>query len=182
MDEETRIITEKDCPISVRWLFKLIGGGLIWSLVAAMMPNMKHLQSPPDPAFVHLWFYLWFFIVIPVFSIYMIIYRKNMRYSFEEERITVKAAVISTTEKNIPYARIQNVYVSVDWIDRCLNLADLIIEIASKGGNDLNKITVFGSQNKIIIRGLDVGSAEYIKEFVMKKITSRMLHDGQSGV
>lgn len=175
MDEDPRVITEKDCPISIRWLFKLIGGGLIGSLVA-MLFNIKDVRS--NPAFIH----LWFFIVIPVFSIYMIIYRKNMRYSFEEERITVKAAVISTTEKNIPYERIQNVYVSVDWIDRCLNLADLIIEIASKGGDNLNKLTLFGSQNKIIIRGLDVGSAEYIKEFVMKKIISRMPHDGQSGV
>ena len=175
MDEEPKIITEKDCPISAKWLIKLIGGGLIGSLIA-MLFNIRDVRS--NPAFIH----IWFFIIIPVFSIYMIIYRKNMRYSFEEERIVIKAAVISTTEKNIPYERIQNVYVSVDWIDRCFDLADLIIEIAAKGGNDLNKITVFGSQNKIIIRGLDAGNAEYIKEFVMEKITSRMPHDGQSGI
>lgn len=98
-----------------------------------------------------------------------------MRYKFAEEGFSIKKGVFSTNEKYIPYARIQNISVSNDWIDSFLGLADLKIETASK-----EKSTIFGSG--ITIPGLDDGNADHIKNFVLERMKENPMIEGQAGL
>jgi len=165
--ENPEIITEKEYPISAKWLIKwgpiLLLGFLIGSFV-------KRKSNENFGSMLN-----FSFIASSLTFLYVVIYRMTMRYRFDEEEFSIKKGVFTPSEKYIPYARIQNILVSNDWVDSFLGLADLKIETASK-----EKFTIFGSD--ITIPGLDCSDAEYIKNFVLERMKENPMIEGQAGL
>jgi len=171
--ENPEIITEKDHPISAKWLIKwgpiILLGFLIYSFIK-IKPN-EDFGAMLNFSFV----------ASSLIFLYVVIYRMTLRYRFGEDGFYIKKGVFSTAEKNVPYARIQNIVVSNDWMDNFLGIADLSIETASKG-KEASKIFGLTSSNRIVIPGLDSGDAEYIKNFVLERMKENPMVEGQAGL
>ena len=85
-------------------------------------------------------------------------------YEFNDDGLRLERGIIWKRYSNVPYERIQNVDVHRGIIARMLGFSSLMIQTAGYSAHP----TAEG-----YIPALEMNQAEQIREFVMKKITSR---------
>lgn len=106
----------------------------------------------------------------PLFSLFYIIlvyfyelaYFYNYYYDIKEDRVVIKKGVFNQEEVNIPFEKIQDVYVDQDILDRILGLYDVHISSATI----LSAILAH-------IDGVDKKSAEGLKNLLLEKIRNK---------
>lgn len=174
------VVSEKDYPITILWIFKSPIIILLVNLIALMVGYYF-------PVLVAMF---------PVLLIYNPLVRASFHYRLESKYFFVKSGVISKKERNLPYGVIQNVFVKQDLFDRIFGLATLRVENAITpqdvkkksfwtrnrgfGVNDNDAIGTSG--NMVNIPGLKKQSAEALKELILQKIKENPLDDSQSGL
>jgi uncharacterized membrane protein YdbT with pleckstrin-like domain len=118
------------------------------------------------------------------------------QYEFGEKNIILKQGIISKSQRQSFYGRIQNITLSQDFIDKCLNLASLRIETSSDGGGvaivsrdkDKKKMDwlmgfmIGFMSNSIFVPGLLYKDASELKTFIMEQMKRNPVDDAQSGL
>lgn len=168
------VVTEKDYPIAVLWIFKA-------PLIIVFVSVIAYVVG------------FWFPLLVIAFPFYLIgnpLIRANFHYFSDERYFNVKQGVISKKQRNLPYGVIQNVIVKQDLFDRIFNLATLSIENASDGGgkglfsrkqtNSQQGDSVGSSGNKVNIPGMRKSDAEALKQIILAKMKQNPLGDSQS--
>ena len=169
----SKLITEKDYPVEMRWVIKSIIGMIVAMIILF---------------FVSLDYFFIYVILTPFYLTLTILRRRSFHYSMDESFLVVKQGVISKQQRNIPYGVIQNILVKQDVMDRLLGLAALNIENASSGGGTANvrvkdKHEMVGFKGNLIsIPGLAKNNAETLKEIILKKVSDNPIEDSQSGL
>ena len=98
-------------------------------------------------------------IIIPL-VIYIKKYISNYYYEWENEYLTIRKGVFTSTEIHVPYNKIQDVYVDQDIFDRFLFwLYDVHISSATAW-----------SAMEAHIDGVDATCAEWLKEYILNKM------------
>lgn len=179
------VITEKDYPIRVRWIFK----GAILSTAALL-------------TFFILFFWpLWFsqsdYSIVVILTLLLLILstvagallqRQTFHFSLEEKLLKIRQGIIAKQERYIPYAVIQNTYVKQDVLDRLLKLVSLQIENASQGTFGLTPGAIGKNEqvgslgNSVRIPGLSKKDAEKLKELILQKIKENPRGDTTAGL
>ena len=193
MDE---IITEKNYPIRNIWLFKRIFPVLIilpiYLFIFFGIGNGSELSS--SAVFGFFPFLLIFPLVFCIPIIITVLQRSYFHYSLEQHFMVLHQGIISKQNRNVPYGRIQEVFVNQDLFDRMFGLASLTIEDFSDGGISAMDASgnVGGGKsrhealgfvgNKIHIPGLKKGDAEELKTIILQKIKENPIEDSQSGL
>jgi uncharacterized membrane protein YdbT with pleckstrin-like domain len=98
-------------------------------------------------------------IILGLYSWYFKAYIQTYFYEGSENFITIKKRVFTPREIHVQYAKIQDVYVDQDLIDRILGLYDVHIASATAA-----------SGLEAHIDGVEVGVAEGLKNFFLDKI------------
>jgi len=193
MDE---IITEKNYPIKNIWLFKQIFPVLIILLIYLFIfigiGNGAELGA--SAVFMFFPFLLIFALVFCIPIIIRVLQRSNFHYSLDQHFMVLHQGIISKQNRNVPYGRLQGVFVNQGLFDRIFGLASLTIEDFSDGGRsamDAGGYVGSGKSrhealgfvgNKIHIPGLKKSDAEALKEIILQKIKENPIEDSQSGL
>jgi uncharacterized membrane protein YdbT with pleckstrin-like domain len=140
--------------------------------------------------------------VFQLFIFFVTLLRKiNFQYEFGDKNIVLKQGVVSRSERQIFYGRIQNVNMDQDFIDKFLSLATLVIMTASDSGGVtsantppkiisrkrgaaslLDKFAVGFHSNSITVPGLSYKNALELKNLLMEQIKTNPIDDAQSGL
>ena len=190
MDE---IITEKNYPIRNIWLFKRILVALIilpiYFIFFIGIGNGALFSSGLLLMFFS--FILIFGLALGVPVIINILERSNFHYSLDQHFMVLHQGIISKQNRNVPYGRIQGVFVNQGLFDRIFGLASLTIEDFSDGGRssmDAGGYVGSGKSrhealgfvgSKIHIPGLKKGDAEALKEILLQKVKENPIEDSQ---
>jgi len=183
------IITEKDYPIQLLWVFKTIISLfpiviiLILSLFFSISTGKSNTRS-----IIYLILYPGV-IILFVFGL-PLLQRLTFHYSIEDKFLILKQGIFSKQQRHIPYGVIQNLFIKQDLFDRIFGLASLTIENASQGAGALANLQGQRTQmeiagfigNKINIPGLAKQNAEILKEIVLQKMKENPIEDSQSGL
>lgn len=185
MDE---FITEKNYPIRSIWLLKLIfqNGIFFFSIIIMyfIIIEISKLQYP-----IYLFLMLFFIpIILQLFG--LILQRINFHYAIENNFLKLNQGVISKKQGNIPYGVIQDIMLKQDLFDKIFNLATLIIENISHGGNNdvsyrrrsLFEYQIGSTGNKIYIPGLLKEDAESLRDVILQKMKENPMVENQSGL
>lgn len=174
------VVTEKDYPITVLWIFKAPIIIIVISVVAIFFG----------------YYFPYLLVALPVYLIANPLIRGNFHYATGEKFFDIKQGVISKKQHHLPYGVIQNVIVKQDWFDRVFGLASLSVENAAQGAGRESAWSkawsaqtgknrgegVGSSGNKINIPGLKKKNAEALKAVVLQRMKENPLEDNQSGL
>lgn len=94
--------------------------------------------------------------------IYEIFYMKFYIYDANKDILAIKKGVFSRNEINLPFKRLQDVYVDQDILDRILGLYDLHVSSATMLSGYLSHID-----------GLNKENSEALKNLILKRIHSK---------
>ena len=187
------ILTEKECPIRNIWLVKQLLTSLVVVLAIFLFVGNGILSSLS----MLLFFFQFAGIFCLALSIPIIIkalQRSRFHYAFEDHFIVLHQGIISKQNRNVPYGRVQGIFVNQGLFDRVFGLASLTFEDYSQGGR--SKMSVDGYVgggksrhemigfigNKIHIPGLKKGDAETLKTVLLQKIKEHPIDDSNSGL
>lgn len=113
-----------------------------------------HITSIERPAPSLLTYYLISsFVAGPAFLVLMLVgvFRyKTLRYRFDEEGISMKWGILFRQEINLTYARIQDIHLTSNVVERWLGLARVQIQTAS--GSAKAEMTIEGVENYLEVR------------------------------
>ena len=173
-----KTITEKDYPIQNLWLFKQI-------IVAIIILPLLFVFVP---------FMLIYALALGIPIIINILRRSNFHYALEEKFVVLHQGIISKQNRNVPYGRIQGVFVNQKLFERIFGLASVTFEDYSQGGKSGMSVDGYvGSGksrrealgfvgNKIHIPGLKKADAEALKAALLQKVKENPIEDNQSGL
>lgn len=179
------IITEKKYPIRNIWLFKQ-------TLLAFIILSIYFIFIASKGASDL--FILIFYLVLGIPVIINLLRRFNFHYSLDENFMVFHQGIISKSNRNVPYGRIQGVFTHQELFDRIFGLASLTLEDFSQGGRSAMNVDGYvGSGksrrealgfvgNKIHIPGLKKADAEALKSAILQKIKENPIEDSQSGL
>lgn len=191
MDE---ITTEKNYPIQNIWLFKQV----IAAFIILPIYFIFIFSSGGGALSNVLLFFLFFMFIfalsrgIPV--VINALRRSNFHYSLEDKFIVLHQGIISKQNRNVPYGRIQGVFVRQELFDRIFGLASLTFEDYSQGGKSAMSADGYIGRgkhrhealgftgNKIHIPGLKKEDAEALKVVLLQRIKENPVEDSQSGL
>lgn len=121
------------------------------------------MHSNPDEAAIlaierphpHLWTYyllslLVVFPALPVFILPMWFRYHTMRYKFSDEGVSMSWGILFRREVIIQYARIQDIHLRSNFVERWLGLAKVLVQTAS--GNASAEMTLEGLQEYEAVR------------------------------
>jgi len=174
------VVTEKDYPISVLWIFKAPILIILLSIIAIFFG----------------YFFPFLLILLPVYLIGNPFIRNSFHYSTEDKFFLLKQGVLSKSVRNLPYGVIQNVVVKQDLFDRVFGIASLVVENAVQPGDVKSKQKSFqldwgktsapndigSSGNKVSIPGLKKKDAEAFKTILLERMKEYEIDDSQSGL
>jgi len=174
------VVTEKDYPISILWIFK---APILIILVSII-------------AFFFGYYFPFLLILLPVYLIGNPLIRNSFHYSTEDKFFLLKQGVLSKSVRNLPYGVIQNVVVKQDIFDRVFGIASLVVENAVQPGDVKSKQKSFqldwgktsapedigSSGNKVSIPGLKKKDAEAFKRIILERMKEYEIDDSQSGL
>ena len=161
-----------------RWQFRIRGYflflffGIFFGMwLGAFFASLLNLSGASIGTIISslLFFILIYFLgAIVLVEIYSRMSYTRWFYEFNDDGLKLERGVIWKKYSNIPYERIQNVDVQRGIIARILGFSTIMIQTAGYSGN--GRFPVEG-----YIPAVEMGEAEKIREFVMKKIkqTSR---------
>ena len=192
------VITEKNYPIRTIWLFKQISIAFIvlplYFFFIFLSPDGNRVLLSYSILTLFLPFILFFCLAFGIPIIIKILQRFNFHYSFEDYFIVLHQGIISKQNRNIPYGRIQGVFINQGIFDRIFGLASLTFEDYSQGGKSAMSVDGYiGSGksrheglgfvgNKIHIPGLKKDDAEALKAVILQKVKENPIEDSQSGL
>jgi len=98
----------------------------------------------PDP---QLWTYYWLTVIrfgplFPAFLVYLWFRYHTLRYRFDEKGMSMSWGILFRREIHLTYARIQDIHLASNFIERWLGLARLRIQTAS--GSSEAEVTIEG--------------------------------------
>ena len=175
---ETTTITEKNFPITFRWVFKA-------PLITLVINVMAFLFGYIIPKLL---------IIFVISIVWTPFERSRFHFTFGEHFFDVQQGVFSKKTRHLPYGVIQNITVKQDLVDRLFGIASLAIEDASYGHGGNKKRGFFsasasktgdgigGVGNRINIPGLKKSNAEEMKAILLKKMEDNPMEDSQSGL
>jgi uncharacterized membrane protein YdbT with pleckstrin-like domain len=193
-------ITEKTHPIKRRWGVVV---SILFSLLVSLWWNLYSLAKFKTYHFFENYYFLKYFITtfLVILSIILLIIWliiNNFHYKFGEKHITFRRGILAKFERHIPYARIQNIIIDQNFINKLMGLWDVTLETASKGVDVLLEAkdkkykesmigfilaNLFGKVGtRITIPGLCYENAMDIKNFLMEKIKENPLADAKAGL
>ena len=186
------IINERTHPIQDIWLIKsfvytILGTAIL--LTYFYLREKAHKRGGLAFSF--------FLVIVIIFSavsfIALMLRKDRFKYELGEKNIILKQGVISKSERQVFYGRIQNIIISQDFIDKFIGIASLAIETASDSGGvllareakksrglDFFKLGFYS--NSILIPGLLYENALDLKRSIMEKIKANPIDDAQSGL
>lgn len=185
-------ITEKNYPVQNIWLFKEV----LVVLIALPLALVITLFTG-ETAFILssvLSVVLYLPPVIGIAVVFNLLQRANFHYSIEDNFVVLHQGIISKQNRNVPYGRIQGIFVNQGIFDRIFGLASLTFEDFSQGGKSMMDAggyirgrkkryeTIGFAGNKIHIPGLKKDDAETLKTIILQKIKENPLDDNQSGL
>jgi uncharacterized membrane protein YdbT with pleckstrin-like domain len=192
-------ITEKQYPIRNIWLFQQIFFSLFVLLIMLIgFFIFAQIDGVQIPYMAMLFIFIPFSLIMAmIFCIPLIVNvmkRSRFHYSFDEHFLTLHQGIFSKQNRNVPYGRIQEVFVHQDLFGRIFGLASLTIQDFSQGGisqMDIDGYVGSGKSrreilgfvgNGIHIPGLKKEDAEQLKAIVLQKIKENPIEDSQSGL
>lgn len=99
------------------------------------------------------------YIVVTLLSIfYQYLYYKFYYYNFQEDSAEIKKGVVSQATGHVYYARIQNIYVDQDILDRIMGLYDVHYETAGESSSFYSHVD-----------GLNKTNADKLVQFILGK-------------
>jgi len=196
------IITEKKYPVKTLWLFKqLIGAVIVLPILLIYFFFIIRTQSETGISgassgilVIFLPYILIFGLALCVPVIIRALQRANFHYSLEDTFMVLHQGIISKQNRNVPYGRIQGVFVNQGLFDRIFGLASLTFEDYSQGGRSSMSVDGYvGSGksrheiigfvgNKIHIPGMKKDDAEALKAAILQKVKEHPIEDSQSGL
>jgi len=196
------IITEKNYPVRTLWLFKrLIGAIIVLPIFLIYFFLILRTQSETGMLGASLGIFAMFSPFILIFGLALCVpviiralQRANFHYSLEDTFIVLHQGIISKQNRNVPYGRIQGVFVNQELFDRIFGLASLTFEDYSQGGKSPMSVGGYvGSGkyrrevigfvgNKIHIPGMKKDDAEALKAVILQKVKEYPIEDSQSGL
>lgn len=192
----SEIITENNYPIRNVWLFKDFFISLIFlPLVIVYLSVGTGGLIFSQGGLLMFFFYLLILVLASGIRVTInILRRSNFHYTLDEHFMVFHQGIISKQNRNVPYGRIQGVFISQKLMDRIFGLASLTIEDFSQGGrSSMNVDGYIGSGksrrealgfvgNKIHIPGLKKMDAESLKAYILQKVKDNPIEDSQSGL
>jgi membrane protein YdbS with pleckstrin-like domain len=181
------VMTEKDFPITVLWIFKSPIIFILISLVAIMFG----------------YYFPYLLIATPFLLVANPLTRRAFHYTLDEEYFHIRQGVLSKKERHLPYGVIQNVLVKQDLFDRIFGLASLRIENAANAGSEektnfwtkqrglfksntpstsIHQPNVGASGNAVNIPGLKKDVAEAFKLALLQKMKEHAGDNHNSGL
>lgn len=194
------IITEENYPIRTLWLFKQLIGALIILPIFFILSFFSILRAGGEIEIsssifvVFLPFILIFGLALCVPVVIRALKRTNFHYSLEEKFIVLHQGIISKQNRNVPYGRIQGVFINQGLFERTFGLASLTFEDYSQGGRSSMSVEGYVGRgrsrheicgfvgNKIHIPGLKKDDAEALKAIILQKVKKNPIEDSQSGL
>lgn len=179
----TEIITEKKYPLQKIWLIKSLYAPLLVTFVFLGIyifhQQQGRFQNPYEGDAYLIASGIAFGLTLISF-VPTALRRANLHYALEEKFLKLREGVIVKRERYLPYAKIQNVVVQQDPLDRLLGLALLRIENVAGGDTgmipqgDLDFTPEFepiGSWgNSVTLPGLKKEDAEALKGILLAKV------------
>jgi len=189
-----KAINEKTYSIQAVWLIKnfvyIVIGTTIFSIFFYFAEKS---EKKDDTGLIGM---IVFVVIFQIATFIALVLRKiKFQYEFGEKNIILKQGVISKSERQGFYGRIQNISISQDFIDRFIGIASLIIETASDSGGA--KLATESKKNRgrgldwfklgfysncILIPGLLYEDALDFKKFIMEQMKANPIDDAQSGL
>ncbi len=104
-------------------------------------------------------FLVFFIVLMGIYAVYIHYYIKLYYYADDQDFLTIKKGVITPAQIHVQYAKIQDVYVDQDLLDRIFGIYDVHISSAT-----------YTSGIEAHIDGVDKASAEGLKNLLLQKI------------
>ncbi len=145
-----KIITEKDYSIRNIWLFKqIIMAIIVLPLVFLFVfrSNTGALFSS-EGIFIFVLFMLIYCLALGIPIIVNVLRRSNFHYALEEKFVVLHQGIISKQNRNVPYGRIQGVFVNQNLFDRIFGLASVTFEDFSQGGKSAMSVDGYVGSGK----------------------------------
>ena len=189
-----KVINEKTYSIQIVWVIKNFVYIVIGTAIVSIFFYISEKSEKKDEAVLIGWISL--IIIFQIATFIALVLRKiKFQYEFGEKNIILKQGVISKSERQIFYGRIQNISLSQDFVDKIMGVASLVIETASDSGGaklaveakknrgrgfDWFKLGFYS--NRILIPGLLYDKALDFKKFIMEQMKANPIDDAQSGL
>lgn len=192
-------ISEKTYPIRSIWLFKRIIHAIFTFAIIIIAAAVSFMNKginihSSDLAVIFLPIIGVILLIILISVSITAIDRHYFHYSFEDHYINLHQGIFSKQNRNVPYGRIQSIFIKRGIFERLFGLSSLTFEDYTAGGT--SQMTVDGYVksgksrietlgfigNKIHIPGLDSADAEALKQLILQKIKEYPIDDNQSGL
>ncbi len=166
--------TQKKCPLSRRKFWKKITRQAILPGIVFLIPSAVALivmlgfgsENQSGQLLVGIiietiliYIALFFLLFLLPYGLYVHIYIQSYYYSLDENFITIRKGVLTPTEINVQYLKVQDVYVDQDIFDRIFGIFDVHISSAT-----------ISSKIEAHIDGLSPAHAEALKNELLQKI------------
>ena len=169
---DTNLISEKQFPITNRWLIKSAGIQSLFWIAFFVYLFLKSANIPGSQ--VGYLSNIALVIVVSVIGFLLLVYRRaNFHFSLDPEYLNISQGIFKKSQIHIPYNTIQDVIVRQDFMDRLLGIYLLVIENFSGSGTGVSAgrvqpIGVVG--NQVSIPGLTRDHAEALKQHILQKV------------
>jgi membrane protein YdbS with pleckstrin-like domain len=158
-----------------RWVFRLHALILVvilsifigWFVVPVLVILFTILLGDPSSLFVPiiLGLFLYLILIVLLVEIYARMSYNRWFYEFNKEGLKLERGIIWKRYSNVPYSRIQNVDVHRGILARMIGFSSVMIQTAGFSGP-------YGRAEGNL-PAVSMEGAEKIRDFLMKKITSR---------
>lgn len=168
---ENNQITEKQFPITNRWIIKSSSGTMIVWVGLMFFLILRNASKPSTQE--GLYFDIALFIIISIIgTIFLIIRRSNFHFSIDQQNININQGIFNKSQIHIPFSSIQDVILKQDLLDKILGIYLLVIEnFAGSGvGGDSRAESIGVIGNQISIPGLTKEHAETLKSHILEKV------------
>lgn len=180
------MITEKQYPIQMRWVYKEMVGGMLKEFILVVFGSIWLWFSSSDGFSIEQQqnifdFFqnnaVYFILLLLVAAIiYPCLIRATFSYALEDDYLTVRKGIITRTERHIPYNVVQNIIIRRNLDDLVFGLSTITIENASAGGGYVQQrgFNATGqpgsSSNHVVIVGLQTADATALREAILAKM------------
>ncbi|MES2224639.1 MAG: PH domain-containing protein [Patescibacteria group bacterium] len=171
-------LSSKVYPLSSTWFAVTLISRILWS-VAIVIFYAFLFSSSDGSADGGVLAYFGIYALLFIWNIVsLILWRNNYAFDFKEHFIYYKEGVISIQEKHMPYASIQDVSVSQNFVERLFGFAKVVIMDATQSGMAVSRGFGRGTANTtnpsgISLQGLKRADADHIADIIKTTILNR---------
>ncbi len=164
-------ISSESYPISPRWIFSIIAGSLLSTIIlilvfgTQMVSFLSHGASSGAYVYIFGGYFLLFCFIFGAQIVGSLLWKANFSWVFTPSFLEIRTGIINKSETHMPYSSIQDVLLKQGMMERLFGLCTVTIQNAAQNNSGYQRK---GSQSGTNLPGQPLAKGQELVEIVRK--------------